>query len=202
MISPELLSLDYTKATAQLIEFWRRLPRPEGHFCPRFADFSSAQVNGSLPEIFLSEWLTDEDLVIIQTGTVLDRLLGYDLTGLNIFERTEPSLREAEKAYYQALRVTPCAGKLTRSAPNEKGEHLIYRTLQLPLLDPYGNVRYFVGTGAVLTKDKQLIERGLLNLGKLELVERHFFDIGAGLPAQTHRQAQTGPSIFYHPGEI
>jgi len=198
MIAPELLRLDYTRATAQLIEFWRRLPRADGQICPRHSDFSSSQVNGSLPEVFVSEWQSEDDLVIIQTGTVLDRTLGLDLTGFNIFEMTEPAIRGAERAYYQTLRDTPCAGKLTRSAPHENGTSLFYRTLQLPLLDPFGNVRYFVGTGAVLNEDRELLEIGLLNLGALELVERHFFDIGAGLPDKPHRAQQAGPEVYYH----
>lgn len=198
MLSPALKKLNYTKATANLIEFWSRLPRPDGQVCPRHSDFSSAQVNGTLPEIFVSEWITDEDLIVIQTGTVLDRLIGEDITGLNIFARTEPSIREEEYIYYRKLRDTPCAGKLTRSAPHENGSHLYYRTIQLPLLDPYGNVRYFVGTGAILNDDRELKDLGLLNLGALELVERHFFDIGAGLPEHKFPKSTNGTQIFYH----
>jgi hypothetical protein len=182
VLSTALKKLDYTNATARLIKFWEQLPRPKGQVCPKRSDFSTAQVNGTLPEIFVSEWVAPDELEIVQTGTVLDRLIGEDLTGAKIFEMTPAPLREAERAYYAALRDTPCAGMMTRSAPNRQGDHFYYRTLQLPLLGPYGEIRYFVGTGAVMNHDQLSLEIGNLRLGDLELVERHFFDIGAGLP--------------------
>jgi hypothetical protein len=197
MISADLLALDYTKATQQLVTFWSRLPKAEGQVCPKHSDFSSSQVNGNLPEIFISEWQDDGGLVVVQAGTVLDRLLGTDMTGLDIFEMTAEALREPEREYYGLLRDTPCAGMLTRSAPNHSGETVLYRTLQLPLLDPYGNVRYFVGTGAVLNKDRAELEYGFMTLGEMGIVSRHFFDIGTGLPAPSAPELK-GDHIHFH----
>lgn len=188
----------FSKATENLITFWTGLPRTDGQVCPKRADFSSAQINGTLPEIFLSEWSNEEDLMIVQTGTVLDRLIGEDLTGTNVFEMTPEPLRAAERCYYKALRDTPCAGMLTRSAPNRLDKHFFYRTIQLPLLDPFGKVRYFVGTGMVLDEDQVAAELGHRELGSTELLERHFFDIGAGLPNLDIDQMDPTANVHFH----
>lgn len=199
LMSRSLEALRSSKATEQLIKFWSGLPCPEGQVCPKRSDFSSSQVNGTLPEVFLTEWQNADDLTIVQTGTVLDRMIGEDLTGTNVFEMTPEPLREAERDYYKALRDTPCAGMLTRSAPNRKGQHFYYRTLQLPLLDPFGNVRYFVGTGTVLEEGQIKLEFGNALFGDTELVERHFFDIGGGLPGKLVRRLEPGEHVYFHP---
>jgi len=193
-----LQSLCYSKATEELVNFWTSLPCPEGQACPKRADFSSAKVNGMLPEIFLSEWDGDQDLIIVQTGTILDRLIGEDLTGSNLFEMTPAPLRGAERRYYEALRDTPCAGMLTRSAPNRLDKHFFYRTIQLPLLDPFGDVCYFVGTGTVLDEAQIVAERGKIDLDESILVERHFFDIGAGLPEPNIVTDDPASKIYFH----
>jgi hypothetical protein len=197
-----LQDLRYSVATENLVRFWSGLPRSDGHVCPKRGDFSSALINSVLPEIFLSEWRTEYDLIVIQTGTVLDRHIGEDLTGKNIFEMTPGPLRASERSYYNNLRDFPCAGMMTRSAPNRLGQHFYYRTLQLPLLDPFGRVHYFVGTGVVL-KESQLVRElklapGTSNFGNTELIERHYFDIGAGLPSPTDHETDVAQHIFFH----
>jgi len=194
----DLQSLCYSLATEKLVKFWYDLPRAEGHVCPKRSDFSSALMNGTLPEVFLSEWSGDKDLIIVQSGTVLDRLIGEDLTGSNLFDMIPLPFRAAEHRYYEALRDTPCAGMLTRSAPNHQSKHTIYRTIQLPLLDPFGEVRYFVGTGAVLDEAQIIAEGGEIDVDEMQLVERHFFDIGAGLPESDVDMSDPDPKVYFH----
>lgn len=187
--------LRHSKATQQLVEFWRNLPCPEGKFCPRRSDFSSAQINGSISEVFLSEWEDEESLRVVQSGTVLDRYIGIDMTGKNIFDMTPEELVDDERTYYKALRDQPCAGMITRSMINFANEPFVYRTIQLPLLDPFGDVRYFVGTGFLLTEEVVEKTFGRRSFRRTRLVERKFFDIGAGLPApeKAGQLSQGGP---------
>lgn len=194
----DLQSLCYSRATEKLVNFWYDLPRTKGHVCPKRSDFSSALMNGTLPEVFLSEWNGDKDLIIVQSGTVLDRLIGEDLTGRNLFDMIPAPFRAPEHRYYEALRDTPCAGMLTRSAPNHQNKHTIYRTIQLPLLDPFGEVCYFVGTGAVLDAAQIIAEGGKIDVDEMELVERHFFDIGAGVPESSTVQNDPAAQIYFH----
>ncbi|WP_262690569.1 PAS domain-containing protein [Kordiimonas aestuarii] len=177
-----LETLYHSKATQELVRFWLNLPRPEGLVCPKRSDFSSARINGSLPEVFLSEWYGNDALVVVQAGTVLDRLIGLDMTGKNIFDMTPPELVADERNYYQLLRDQPCAGFITRSMINFADKPFVYRTVQMPLLDPFHNVRYFVGTGFVIEGKQLEDEFGKVDFKKAKLVERHFFDIGAGVP--------------------
>ncbi|NVJ97189.1 MAG: PAS domain-containing protein [Alphaproteobacteria bacterium] len=173
----------HSENTTHLVAFWQRLPRPEGELCPRRTDFMSSQINGAIAETFMSEWDGPDTLRVIQAGTVLDRLIGLDMTDKNIFELTPPELVDDEKRYYNALRTRPCAGMITRSMINFAGKPFVYRTIQLPLLDPYGNVKYFVGTGIVFEGKALEAEFSRRSFRRTRLVERHFFDIGAGVPS-------------------
>ena len=189
-------TLHHSRATQELTRFWLNLPRPAGLVCPKRADFSSARINGSLPEVFLSEWYTDDALVVVQAGTVLDRLLGLDMTGKNIFDVIPPEIKKDELAYYHTLRDQPCAGMITRSALNFAGQPILYRTIQLPLLDPFENVRYFVGTGFVVEGEAAAKEFGTAKFTSARLVERHFFDIGAGVPETSAGHANETPTLL------
>lgn len=182
MWAEKVRDLTYSKATQELISCWYDLPRAEGAVCPKRSDFSSIRIGAFLAEVFISEWKDHDTLQIIQAGTKLDRLLGQDITGLNIFELLPPELLEEERSYYSLLRDTPCAGMITRHAKNLKNQPFVYRTMQLPMLDPRGNIQYFVGTGVALSAVTQLEEFGALNDDNIELLERKFFDIGAGVP--------------------
>jgi len=196
-----LQNLRYSEATEKMIECWLALPRPEGQVCPKRSDFSSAFINSALSEVFLSEWESEGVLKIIQVGTKLDHQIGEDLTGKNIFDMTPEPLRDDERVYYRALRDMPCAGMMTRSAPNRLGRHFYYRTLQLPLLDPFNKVQYFVGTGVVLKAEQLGREAGYGELDDAELVERHFYDIGAGLPSREFQSAGAPQRVFFHPDQ-
>jgi len=181
MWAKTLEDLKYSQATQELIACWRDLPRTDASVCPKRADFSSIRIGAFLAEVFISEWQNEDVLHIIQAGTKLDRLLGKDITGRNIFEVLPPELVDDERSYYKTLRETPCAGMITRHARNLNGRPFVYRTMQLPLLDPHGEIRYFVGTGVVLTDEVLEHEFGVSTF-KVELLERKYFDIGAGMP--------------------
>lgn len=172
----------FSDATNALTEYWRRLPRKDGSFCPRKSDFSIVGIITHAAEIFMSEWNNPRDLRIIQAGTKLEQLLGKDLTSYNIFEVLPAQLLEREQEYYSNLKHHPCAGVITRQAVNLKGKPFVYRTVQLPLADDNGVPKYFVGAGAVLGIDDIEAEFGTVNFDEIELLERQYLDIGAGLP--------------------
>jgi len=172
----------FSTATNVLAEYWRSLPRGHKKQCPRRADFSITGIVQIVAETFLSEWSGPEELRIIQVGTKLDQLLGKDITQYNIFEILPPELLRQEKVYYQNLRTLPCAGVITRHAKNLKDRSFVYRTVQLPLLDDAGEVRYFIGTGSVLPDSQVEEEFGTLEYNDISLLDRRYLDIGAGRP--------------------
>lgn len=190
-----LTTLKHSDATAELVDFWSSLPRSDGQVCPRRTDFMSSRISKAISETFLSEWEDADTLRIIQAGTVLDRLIGMDMTDQNIFEMTPPELLNDEKRYYTALRARPCAGMITRSMINFSGNPFVYRTFHLPLLDPFGEVKYFVGTGVVFEGAAILREFGRAHFRRTRIVERRFFDIGAGVPSEdmVGKLGQGGP---------
>lgn len=172
----------FSKATNALVEYWRRLPRIDGSVCPRKKDFSIVGVISYAAEIFMSEWKGPDDLRILQAGTKLDQLLGKGLTKKNIFDVLPAALIPSEREYYSNLLSLPCAGVITRQALNLKGRPFVYRTIQLPLANDEGAPCYFVGSGAVLNVEEIKEEFGAVNFDKIQLLERQYLDIGAGLP--------------------
>lgn len=176
-----LADLTYSSATETLVRYWMALPRQNSEHAPRFADLDMAALHTIEDELFLSEWYSDDVLTILQSGIQLQRWLGIDLKGHNILALFSEETAQEEKKYFRTVRDTPCAGMLTRAGFDVAGVPIHYRTLQLPLGDASGRIRYFIGTGAALDGTRDEVPPESTHFTSVKDTERLYFDIGAGL---------------------
>lgn len=174
--------LAFNKTSKAVLEYWLSLPRPEGKLCPYRTDFRMMDISEHAGEVFLDERHSDDVLCVVQSGDQLNKTLGVDLTGHNLMLLLPEDEFPLEREYFRALHETPCAGYITRIAADVRGREFIYRATHLPLLGANGNVRFFVGTGTALEGKSASSDVSHTNFGRLQLLEREFFDIGAGLP--------------------
>jgi hypothetical protein len=176
---------DYSEATIALIDSWlKHVYDHEGQIPKRF-EFRLKTITPYLDEFFLSEWRSYNDMTILASGSKLVVALGVDLTGKNIFKYVPDENKKTQQDYYQKLQGQPCAGLLVRWGTNMKGRPFMYRTIQLPLKDRQGVVKYFIGTGFMKAIDGlnyDTKEEGeIVNIDRQENV---FLDIGCGIPKE------------------
>jgi len=177
-----LQSLAHDDATKTLVDYWCSLPRKTGELCPSRNDFRMMDISEISDRTFLDERHGDDNICVVQTGSTITKLLGVDLTGHNILEMLPPRLFAIERAYFQALASQPCAGYITRHSSQATGRKFIYRSTHLPLLSDAGNVGFWVGTGSILEENHYPADENASKFGHLELLDREYFDIGAGVP--------------------
>jgi len=125
------------------------------------------------------------------SGGQLDDLLGQDLTGENLYLKMPAHISNQERPYYNSLRTQPCAGRVIRYGDHSTGAEITYATIQLPLADLKGKIRFIVGTGQYLAPYPPDATSGLAIFESTKHVDLTYFDIGAGLPEQAIEQRQT-----------
>lgn len=178
-----LQALAYNEATKILVDYWLSLPRPSDTLCPARNDFRMMDVSEISDQLFLNERYSDDNICVVQSGGMINKQLGADLTGLNFLELLPPDQFSIERAYFKALSELPCAGYITRFSSQAEGRNFIYRSTHLPLLSNGGNVKFWVGTGAILEENKFPADQPTIRFGQLQTLEREYFDIGSGVPA-------------------
>lgn len=178
-----LQATHYNEATRTLTKHWLAMPRKTGAVCPQKEDFQFGKLGSCLNDIYMTEWMPDGALIVSVLGRNLISIIGSDITGSNVLESVPNYKTEEQVAYYTALRDQPCAGFVTRWGLNEVNRTFVYHTLQLPLLDRDGSVKYFVGSG-LMRSGGRLMSQASQGLDELmvEHQEYNFFDIGAGVP--------------------
>ncbi len=167
-----------TEATQKLVAYWQTLPKAGGTNCPERRVFQSGPVVAPyLSELFIIEWHSIDQITIRLSGTKLDRILGREVTGENLFDLLPAELLEEEMIYYSHLRDTACAGMLTRAAKNLKNMPIVYRTIHLPLVNRHGELKYWIGSGSVLSETQVEREYAGVNLGAALDLGRDFYEV-------------------------
>lgn len=169
--------------TQKLTQIWLQTPRTTNTICPSFDDFIKAYgLKPSLAHVFLSQFITPRSIHILMSGGHLDQFLGTDLAGEDMFLQMPSHIANQERPFYNDLRLTPCAGRVIRVGTHTSGETCKYSTIQLPLADLDGKIRFIVGTGQFLAPVPQKDTSGHIVFDSIKYVELQYFDIGAGTP--------------------
>ena len=179
-----LQAFAYNEATKILVDYWLSLPRPDGALCPARDDFRMMDLSEISDQLFLNERYSDDNICVVQSGRTINKQLGADLTGLNFLELLPPQQFSIERAYFKALSDLPCAGYITRFSSQAEGRNFIFKSTHLPLLSNGGTVDFWVGTGAILEENMYSPDETTTRFGQLQTLEREFFDIGSGVPAE------------------
>lgn len=165
-----------SEATQKLVSYWQTLPKVGDLQVPERRVFQSGPVVAPyLSELFLTEWMSEKEIIIRLSGTKLERIIGREVTDQNLFDLIPEKLHENEAQYYEHLRTTGCAGMLTRAIPNLKSFPIVYRTVHFPLADQNGVLKYWIGTGTKLSEEQTRQEYPEADYNTVDDLGRDFF---------------------------
>ena len=141
----------YPSASA-LVDYWLELRKP-GETCPYKSDFSPMHLGKVLPDVFLTEWLDANNILIRVAGSNTSDVMQQDVTGKNLLDVVPAEHRSAIGDFHKKMQNDLCAV----ATVYEMAGHLtpkIARTLHLPLLDDDGSVSFFVGVTKAHSKER------------------------------------------------
>jgi len=167
--------------------YWRRLQETvsaagDGAFrVPTRKQFNPMAVPKLLPNLFMMEYASEDELFIRLTGTAIDIALERPMTGVNILDLYKGDERAFFKSAHENMARQPCAAVLRRFVrlSNDKGYELTSKSF--PLADDAGHIKYVVGMmGADLMHLSPLGEEAVLTTSTI--IDFFYVDLGRGVP--------------------
>lgn len=153
MNSP-LDDLRFCTSAEALIDHWLELREP-GQLCPKKSDFTPMKMGKTLPDVFMTEWQSEDTIIVRVAGSRTTQVTKVDWTGSNILDTCLPEHRQLFEEFYFKLRSGKVAATAEHSVPHVV-RSMVVRSLQLPLLDTDGEARFFVGITRLLPTHKRL----------------------------------------------
>lgn len=166
-------------AALMLLDVWSRLPRHDG--VPLRASFDPLSIARILPVISLVQRISADEWRVRLAGTELERRWGRPLTGLNYADVMSPQVTLITHREFETICSHPCGSWSLRHLELQSGRRLETDTLRLPLRASGGSISLILTSNGEVGTDRQC--RADPSQGVVTVVEQHFFDIGAGVPA-------------------
>lgn len=164
---------------SEFLDYWLSLR--DGRLLPDRAEFDPIEVKHLLPFIVIHELIDPETIRLRLVGTAVVNQYGQESTGRNYLDFVEPERRAKASEAIFLVREHPAGMSVTLRSSTQSGGTALRQTVALPLGDPKDGRKfvYFCSTR------HEASERSLTEPAKLavqSVADRHFFDIGAGVP--------------------
>ncbi|MCJ9427509.1 PAS domain-containing protein [Kordiimonas marina] len=162
---------------------WRRLPRRAHDLLPSRSDVGPDTFPGLLPFMALTEMLGPCYLHIFYAGSGFERNAGLPIADQNYYDLLPLEFHKPMAKFHEILLETPCGAEVSDIIVTSQGSRYLHETMQLPLVDDDGDVRFLMayGLGRKPFEDASSRTRESHSPGNIK--ELHYLDIGAGAPS-------------------
>ena len=167
-----------------LLACWRELPARD--CVPDRRSFDPMAVVRILPVISVLERSIDGDAWRFRVaGSEIERRWGRKFTGLDYFavDIVSPRAVELLRQEFRGVVEQPCGSWSRRLVEYRSGRQAIIETLRLPLRANDGQVNLILSCSEELQEAAPPQVDGPREI--IRIVQQRFFDIGAGLPAES-----------------
>lgn len=152
------------------------------HLVPKRRDFNPMKLHTHLPDIYITELLSDEQLLVRLSGTRIDDNAGYVLKGTNFLDICHPTERALHVTSFKAMISHPCGVEMTRRIMLSDGRVHQFKSISLPLADREGVPRFIVGITNVAPNIVYETKVNRSDKLRSQVMEFNFVDVGAGVP--------------------
>lgn len=165
---------------------WEALPRDHHPFLPAKSACTPVTLGALLPQSGIFEYCGKFDLRIRFIGSELERLSGIrvgDTQEGNYYSLLPDEFKPMMHGYHKAVFGTPCGAYVGDVLTTKAGSSYLFETMQFPLCDDKGDVRYLLayGYGRVPTGD--LGGRDVHDRTQAHIRDLHYMDLGGGAPS-------------------
>jgi hypothetical protein len=150
---------------------------------PARSQFDPRKIKALLPNIYLLEHKSREEMIVRLMGTALDEISAVPATGLNYFDICPPEDVALYTEINEHLHALPCASLVERDITLENGKTYTLASMGYPMTDDNGVLAYSIG---LMLPSRQVQADDMDNGGVARSVLRKltFIDIGFGVPEE------------------
>jgi len=154
----------------------------DAQLVPLRSAFNPMKLPAYLPQIFITELVSDDCILVRLAGTAIDENAGQILQGKNFLDICDPDERGLHVGVCKIMASQPCGVEMTRRARLADGRIHQFKSVSLPLADNEGVPRFVVGIADLETNMAYKVQTGRANSGRSQVLEYEFIDLGAGIP--------------------
>lgn len=168
------------------------MPRRAHPFLPCRKDCTPARLGAFLPQIGIAEFKKPGQLDVLFYGSELERASGLKITGMNYYDLLPNEFRGPMLKFHEYIFGVPCGAYIADFVRTEAGNQYLYESVQFPLADEDGTVRFILVHGRGRKPFTDTTDRMVTGMGRRAIKEMHYLDLGAGAPT-----ARIENFIFY-----
>ncbi|WP_262691125.1 PAS domain-containing protein [Kordiimonas aestuarii] len=165
------------------LERWHMLPRSAHKLVPCKRDITPMQFGEMLQNIGIAEAVGHQDMRVLFYGSGIERVSGLKVTGKNYYDLLPPEFVKPLSVFHAYVLGTPCGAYVGDVVTTPGGSKYLYETLQYPLADEQGVVKYLMVYGLGRKPFGEEGDRDNANIGRDSIKEMRYLDLGAGAPA-------------------
>jgi hypothetical protein len=158
---------------------YETLPRRNHALVPNVKDCNPSTLGSMLANIAIARHDGKYEMYLVFTGTEMERLSGTAAQKINYYDTMTEDLKHGTYFFHTTLTGTPC-GAYVADIITIKSNQYTFATMQFPLCDDDGIIKYLVayGYGRNAIDARQAREVSDHSTGNLR--DLTFIDIGAG----------------------
>lgn len=161
---------------------WADLPRSAHPLVPAKRDVTPARFGEMLHYIGIAEARGHQNMQVLFYGAGIERVSGIRVTGRNYYDLLPPAFVKPLTVFHDYILRTPCGAYVSDVIVAPSGTRYEYRSLQYPLCDDAGNVKYLLVYGRARIPYDDGSERDKASFQPDRIKDMYYIDLGAGAP--------------------
>ncbi len=113
----------------------------------------------------------------------MERLSGLGTTGKNYYSLISDDLKPLMNFHHKTIFTTPCGAYVGDLITTRSGNSYIFETMQFPVCDSNGDVRFLLAYGYARSAAGDLGGRDVSDRTGQHIRDLHYLNLGAGAPS-------------------
>jgi len=169
-----------TENFENFLNIWNGLPRNHHEFLPSKEDCNPANFGSMLAQTALLRYDARYKLTIVFVGTEMERISGMGTTGENYYSLISDELKPQMNFHHKTIFQTPCGAYVGDVITTRLGNSYLFETMQFPVCDKDGQVRYLLAYGHGRRPTGDMGERDVNDRTGQHIRDLHYMDLGGG----------------------
>jgi len=171
-----------TENFESFLDVWNKLPRSAHAFLPSKDECNPGNLGSLLSQTALFRYDAKYQLTILFVGSEMERLSGLGSTGENYYSLISDDLKLSMNFHHKTIFNTPCGAYVGDVITPRNGNSYLFETMQFPVCDSNGEVKFLLAYGYGRRDTGNLGERDVSDRTGQHIRDLHYMDLGAGAP--------------------
>lgn len=166
------------------LDIWSKLPRSSHAFLPCKDECNPSNFGALLSQTALLRYDAEYQMTILFAGTEMEQLSGMANASDNYYSLVSEDLKPLLNFHHKIIFNTPCGAYVGDVITTPSGNSYLFETMQFPVCESSGEVKYLLVYGAGRGPAGDLGGRNVSDRTGQHIRDLRYMDLGAGSPGR------------------